>query len=358
MTQTTALTVTNGAPVAMTLAGVGRVSDPITAGPLMGQSRSMVETIKATVAKGAPDDQLVLMLATAAKLNLSPMLKEIWCVNMGGQWMIAPSRDGYLRAARRHPEFDQLLSGVVRDGDVYEFDGPNNRVTHRRQGMAAKPGQILGAWAIAVFKGGKRHAVEVYWADCARCTPIWQQHGAKMIEKCAQTKALKQALGLSDVYTQDLTTHITEAEAQDTALLAPPADAEYFEGFPVGSTLIEGSRTIDTVTGEIIDSMPVHEMPADGPAPGTHGTPEWAEANRRLRAIASKAGTQHGVTGQALADRMHDLLDGSSTARTARELHTLADDLDADPARIVPTPADGDELPEGLDDDVVEGEVV
>lgn len=212
------------------------VTDPIQSGPLAGYSRKMVDTIKGSVAKGAPDEQLFMFFALCVQYNLNPFLKEAWCVDMGGgQWMVAPSRDGYLRAARRHPNVKSVTSGVVRKGDEYLIDKVNGHVKHLVAGMGGG-GQILGAWCLVIMNDGTRHADDVYLSEVDRGIGAWKQFKAQMVEKCAQSKGLKKAVGLSDLYTSDKIWESIDAE-ESQALLVDPQESEYVDGFAIGPVI-------------------------------------------------------------------------------------------------------------------------
>lgn len=239
---TTSLRAVTPAPtVAPTIAamfqrGAG-VTDPIPNGPLAGYSRSLVETLKDTVAKGAPDAQLYMFIHQAIEYNLDPTKKEVWCVNMAGkdqppQWMVAPSRDGYLRMAQRHPNFDQIRSGVVREGDRYEIDVVNGTVIHSVNGMQAR-GAILGAWCLVTTKDRKRYVHQVLLSEVRRSTKVWDNFTPQMVEKAVQSQTLRKAGLFSNVYVTDRVWEAIDADSVD-AVVIDPTQAEYVDGFVVG----------------------------------------------------------------------------------------------------------------------------
>lgn len=110
----------------------------------VGFNPSQVELIKNTVAKGATNDELEMFMYLATQYNLDPFKNEIWFVKYGGKTTIMTSRDGYLKYAQLNPEFEGLMSFVVREGDVFEIDASEYKVVHK---FGTKRGPILGAWS-------------------------------------------------------------------------------------------------------------------------------------------------------------------------------------------------------------------
>ena len=222
---------TAGKTVAAMFQAGPHVTDPIPSGPLKGCSLSLVKVLTDTVAKGASHEQLYMFINQAMTYNLDPLRKEIWCIDMGGQWMIAPSRDGFLRMAQRHPNFDQITSGVVREGDDYKIDTVNGSVVHLVQGMGNQNRPILGAWCIVATKDRKRFAHQVLFSEVVRPTPVWKANPAQMTEKSAVSQALRKSGLFSDLYVSD---RVWEAmETHTDALLVYPTAAEYVDGFAV-----------------------------------------------------------------------------------------------------------------------------
>jgi hypothetical protein len=217
------------------------VTDPIPAGPLKGYSRALVDVVKDTVARGAGDEQLFLFITQAMQLNLDPLRKEVWCVNMAGQgqppqWMIAPSRDGYLKMAQRHPNFDSINAQIVHESDKYFMDPVNGRVVHEINSMKAS-GPILGAWCIVTTRDGKKFTHQVLIGEVRRGTKVWDNFTAQMTLKAVQSQTLRMAGLSSDLYTTDKVWEAIESDDMRNALLVNPTQQEYFEGFIVGGDI-------------------------------------------------------------------------------------------------------------------------
>lgn len=194
-------------------------------------TREQVDVIKETVAKGATDAQLFMFLELAARYGLDPFAKEIWCVNMGGGMTIMASRDGYLKAAQRDPDFDGLKAFVVREGDEFSVDPVQDTVNHK---FGAKRGAILGAWAIAYHKNRRPVIVWAEFNEYNKTTQVWKIYPSAMIQKVAEVMALKRQYGINGLVTQEE--------------IGTPDERPYNSG-----------PTIDHETGEVQGLQPVSE---------------------------------------------------------------------------------------------------
>lgn len=159
--------------------------------------------LKEMYGKRLSESEFAAFLLVARKLGLDPVSREIILQvregSGGRQVSFIISRDGYLKAAMRDPDFAGLQSMVVREGDQFEIHPSEGRVVHR---FGAKRGAILGAWAIAYHK--KRPPV-IYFADfqeyveANKHSPTWKQYPSAMIQKIAEVGALRRQFNLSAV---------------------------------------------------------------------------------------------------------------------------------------------------------------
>lgn len=200
-------------------------------------TQEQIELIKRTVAKGTTNDELKMFMYIAQKYDLDPFVKEIWCIKRakkrpdgGYDYANAPaiimtSRDGYLKVAQRTPEYEGLNSGVVREGDEFEFLASEGTVKHR---FGTKRGKILGAWAIAYRKGRKPVACFVdfnEYNDPSSAT--WQKYPSAMIQKVAEAFVLKRQFGISGLVTrEEMSMDAEEAPAAIPSTTATVPDEE------------------------------------------------------------------------------------------------------------------------------------
>lgn len=162
--------------------------------------RDVIDTIRRTVAKDANDAELTMFLELAKVYQLDPFLKEIWCVKMGGGMTVMTSRDGYMKAAMRDPNYDGIASAAVAEGDRFVMDPMNSKVEHE---FGAKRGPIIGAYAVVFHK--KRRPVISYapMAEYKGNSPVWQKYPSAMIIKVAEVFALKRQFGINGLVTRE-----------------------------------------------------------------------------------------------------------------------------------------------------------
>lgn len=163
--------------------------------------KQTLDTIKGTIAKGASDHQLAMFLTLAGKYGLDPFAKEIYLANIGGTPTIIVGRDGYLKIAQRDPNFQGINSGVVRSTDEFEIDTLDGKVIHRPN--FAERGKIVGAWAIVYHKERKPAVIFADFDEYNSKSGPWVKYPSAMIEKVAQSRALKMQFGISGLVTED-----------------------------------------------------------------------------------------------------------------------------------------------------------
>ena len=71
-----------------------------------------LETLRRTVAGDASSDEFKMFIYLAKNYGLDPFNKEIFFWKKDGKPTIMTSRDGYLKIADRHPQYDGLVSDV------------------------------------------------------------------------------------------------------------------------------------------------------------------------------------------------------------------------------------------------------
>lgn len=180
-----------------------------------------LQLMKTTVAKGATDDEFLLLLHLAKTYGLDPFAKEIWCIKYVPQGRdprdypatIFSSRDGYLKIASRDPQMDGIQSDVVCENDKLkkQVDGTVKHTYGNPRGL------IIGAYALVFRKDRSRPAY--FYAPFGEYglgrNPTWKNYPSAMIVKVAEAMALKRAFSISGLVTQEelgLDAPIEEAE--------------------------------------------------------------------------------------------------------------------------------------------------
>lgn len=174
-------------------------------------TKEQIDAIRNTVAVGANNSELIMFLSLAKKYDLDPFAKEIWCVQMGGKMTIIAGRDGYLKIANCHPEFNGMESDVVCANDKFfkDKDGVHHSYAVNNRGA------IIGAYAI-VYRKDRSHPVYVFapYREYVKNSPVWRQYPSAMNLKVAESMALKRAFSISGIVTQEEIGEV-ETEVED-----------------------------------------------------------------------------------------------------------------------------------------------
>jgi len=166
---------------------------------LISFTQKEVETIKRTVASDANTDELRMFLHIAKTYGLDPFNKEIFFWKIKGKPTIMTSRDGYLKIADRHEEYNGLVSDVVREND--KFRRKAQGIDHE---YGTNRGDIIGAYAL-VYRKDREYPVYVFapFQEYFAGTRVWSQYPSAMILKVAESMALKRAFTVSGLVTAE-----------------------------------------------------------------------------------------------------------------------------------------------------------
>lgn len=194
-----------------------QVSTNVSKGVLsLGYNQEQIATIKETVAKGATDTELYMFLSLAKKYELDPFAKEIWFIkDNSGRVMIQAGRDGFLKTAQRDVKFKGIASFPVYSNDDFELNPTEGEVKHKPN--FKERGELIGAWArvekegvtpyvaFADFKeyyaGYKDENGNVKVGKYGPLKPqLWDTKPSMMIQKVAQTIALRMTFGINGMY--------------------------------------------------------------------------------------------------------------------------------------------------------------
>ena len=140
--------------------------------------REKLQLIRDMFAKGATDNEFLVMMELANRYQLDPFSKQIWLVKYGDNpAQIFCGRDGYLAIAHRSGQFDGMESGTRKDGD-----------------------DLVG-WCRVYRKDMSRpFEVEVSLSEYSTGKNLWQTKPKTMICKVAESHALRRAFGISGLY--------------------------------------------------------------------------------------------------------------------------------------------------------------
>ncbi|MBM3893704.1 phage recombination protein Bet [Candidatus Dependentiae bacterium] len=164
------------------------------------------DNIRSMVAPAATDEEFRAFMYLCNAYSLDPLKKEIYFIKYAGKSTIITSRDGYLKIANLHEQFDGLESDVVYQGDVLtKRDDGSLHIAYGQEHLAFDKTKLSGAFC-SVFRKDRSKATTVFVSIkeyYKREAPIWQQYTNAMILKVAEAMALKRAFAISGLVTKE-----------------------------------------------------------------------------------------------------------------------------------------------------------
>jgi len=146
--------------------------------------KSVINTLKQTVAIGATDAEFAMFSEFCKSTGLNPFKKEIWFIKAGGRVQIMTGINGFLAIANSHPQYD----GLEIDVEVDQQGNPLKAVCKVYRKDRNRP-----SIGIALMK------------EFIKPTPIWKQMPSVMLTKVAKSIALREAFPqeLNGLYTAE-----------------------------------------------------------------------------------------------------------------------------------------------------------
>ncbi len=164
----------------------------------------MIDTIKATVAKGATDAELQMFLSLANQYSLNPLMKEIWFTKMLNKQTgkeevaIMTSRDGFRKLAMREPNYRKCQSMTVHENDEFEMEmvlGEVMNITHKFK--QNDRGKLIGAYAVLKTTDHENYVSYCDFKEYDKKNRIWRQYPSAMIKKVAENDVYKRFVNIN-----------------------------------------------------------------------------------------------------------------------------------------------------------------
>lgn len=161
-------------------------------------TEEQMEILKGMVPAQASENEFKRLVYLSEKYGLDPIAKEVIIgVLKGGDAQVMITRDGHLRAAQNHPDYQGVNSGVIYQDDEYILDAANN-VFKVTQGKVQ--GAVIAGWAIAKAKGRDpiiciANFQEYYEAN--KNSSHWREFPSAMIQKTAEIMAIKRQFNIN-----------------------------------------------------------------------------------------------------------------------------------------------------------------
>lgn len=147
---------------------------------------NQIALIKNMYAQNASNDELKLLLYMSKKYNLDILTRQIWCVKFKNKphlpAQIYAGRDGFLTIAHRTGKFNGMKSGT----------------------RGSKKDNDLVGWC-EVYRNDMTNNfyVEVDFSEYTTHKNLWQSKPKTMIQKVAESQALRRAFDISGLYSPE-----------------------------------------------------------------------------------------------------------------------------------------------------------
>jgi len=181
----------------------------VMAGRINVDPAKLLDTLKATVFKGATSEELLALVVVANEYCLNPFLREIYAFPAkGGGITPVVSVDGWNKMLIRQPGFDGI-----------EFE--------MTDGAAGLPHSCTAT----IHVKDRSHPVKIteYFSECARSTDPWKQMPRRMLRHKALIQASRVAFGFSGVHDPD------DAIDIQSTIIEPPPKHVLLESVPEAS---------------------------------------------------------------------------------------------------------------------------
>src|SRR2546426_3251321 len=254
-----------------------------------GWTPEEVDLARRTVAPDATEHELALFLRLCKTYGLDPFRKELVLEKRrrrradGTGYDVVPvfitTRDGYLKVAQRDPAYGGLQSGVVREGDDFEFDVEACRIKHR---FGAARGKIVGAWAIAKHAQRPPFMAYVEFSEYYNQeSDTWQKNPSAMIQKVGEAFVLRRQFGITGIVTREEMSRHLAAETMAASAHSIPAEIPSSPEEIIDVPIV---RSGDAPTSAAPETGEVADPPASAPS----ATDFW----RAVRAAAARSGEE------------------------------------------------------------------
>ena len=168
------------------------------------EDSKILATMKATIAQGLNDSEVQVFARFSQSTGLNPFKREVWAIKVPGyrrkdgtftedKVQIMTGINGYHAIANNHPNYDGMEVGLIgRTGEYLPLTYPGK--------------DFVGAWC-RVYRKDRRIPMEgvAFLSEYAKSSGNWNQMPRVMIQKCAESVALRKAFPqeLNGTYTAE-----------------------------------------------------------------------------------------------------------------------------------------------------------
>ncbi len=169
---------------------------------MTGFQQDLITVLHKTVAKGTSNAELAYFLQVCKQSGLNPINNEIWCYKDNlGNLLVFTGRDGFLKKNKENPAYRGMKHACVCEFDEFEIDMVKGDVTvHKITNNRGKP---VGAYCYVYIEGMADTFVYLSFEEFDLRQAKWKTAPKMMIEKCAQSHALKEAAGITGIQAEE-----------------------------------------------------------------------------------------------------------------------------------------------------------
>lgn len=206
----------------------------VMASRLSVEPNKLLDTLKATVFKGASNEELLTLVAVSNRYGLDPLCRQIYAFPSKGGITPVVSIDGWLHILNSQPQFDGIEF-------TYEDD---------------EEGKPVSCTAIVHRKDRTRATtVTEYFSECYRQTEPWKQFPRRMLRHKVIKEAVRVAFGIGGVNDEDEARDI----ARNIEVVTPEVKKPVFRKKAVEETPVIEAEAMPVVEA-IEPSQPATEL--------------------------------------------------------------------------------------------------
>lgn len=195
-------------------------------------NESAKKIIRKTICADASQDEFEKFIYLSEQYNLDPLKGEMYFQRRGGdKATIFTTRDGYLKIAHNHPQFDGLESDAVYIGDkLTKREDGSFLIEYGEAHLSFDKSQLRGAFcnvyrkdwskATAMFASFDDYNKQFINKSGSVAQTPWSIYPNAMIIKVAESNALKRAFSISGLVTKEEIALVDESEDIDAVALA------------------------------------------------------------------------------------------------------------------------------------------